>query len=208
MIPFLQKGCIITDAGSVKGGMVEAIDALMPDSIDYVGAHPIAGGEQSGLDASSGDLLTGAKCIITPTANTRKKALKRITEFWSGVGMEIVTMDAHEHDMVFGALSHLPHVVAYALMNTVANVKTENYGDILSMSGGGLKDITRIASSDPVMWRDICLENKRPVVKLIDQFQEALENIKTLIEQDQADALQDTFATANVHRGKLVETNT
>ena len=208
MIPFLQEGCIITDAGSVKGGLVEAIDALMPDSIDYVGAHPIAGGEQSGLDASSGDLLTGAKCIITPTAKTRKKALQRITEFWTEVGMQTFAMDAHEHDMVFGALSHLPHVVAYALMNTVANVKTENHGDILSMSGGGLKDITRIASSDPVMWRDICLENKRPVVKLINQFQEALENIKTLIEQDQADALQETFAHANVHRGKLVETNT
>ncbi len=208
MIPFLQRGCLITDAGSVKGGMVEAIDALMPDSIDYVGAHPIAGGEQSGLDASSEHLLTGAKCIITPTANTRKKALQRVTEFWTAVGMKIVTMDAHEHDMVFGALSHLPHVVAYALMNTVANVKTENHQDILSMSGGGLKDITRIASSDPVMWRDICLENKRPVVKLIDQFQNALENIKTLIEEDQADALQETFANANGHRGKLVETNT
>jgi prephenate dehydrogenase len=208
MIPFLQKGCIITDAGSVKGRLVEEIDALMPDSIDYVGAHPIAGGEQSGLEAASVDLLTGAKCIITPTANTRNEALQRVTEFWTEVGMQTLPMDAHEHDTVFGALSHLPHIVAYALMNTVANVKTESHGDILSMSGGGLKDITRIASSDPVMWRDICLENKRPVVKLINQFQNALENIKSLIEQDQADALQETFAQANVHRGKLVETNT
>ncbi len=208
MIPFLQDGCIITDAGSVKGRLVEEVDALMPDSIYYVGAHPIAGGEQSGLEAASADLLTGAKCIITPTANTQTEALQRVTELWTEVGMQTLTMDAHEHDTVFGALSHLPHVVAYALMNTVANVKTESYGDILSMSGGGLKDITRIASSDPVMWRDICLANKLPVVKLIDQFQDALENIKTLIEQDQADALQETFANANVHRGKLVETNT
>lgn len=208
MIPVLQPGCIITDAGSVKGGLVEEIDALMPDSIFYVGAHPIAGGEKSGLEAASADLLTGAKCIITPTANTQTEALQRVTEFWTGVGMQITTMDAHEHDMVFGALSHLPHVVAYALMNTVANVKTENHREILSMSGGGLKDITRIASSDPVMWRDICLKNKVPVVKLIDQFQSSLENIKTLIEQDQADALQETFASANGHRGKLVESNT
>lgn len=207
MIPFLQKGCIITDAGSVKGALVEEIDTLVPDSIYYVGAHPIAGGEKSGLEASNADLLTGAKCIITPTANTQTEALERVTEFWTGVGMQTMAMDAHEHDMVFGALSHLPHVIAYALMNTVANVKTESHGDVLSMSGGGLRDITRIASSDPVMWRDICLKNKQPVVTLINQFQEALENIKTLIEQDQADALQEAFADANVHRGKLAETN-
>jgi len=208
MIPFLQDGCIITDAGSVKGPLVEEIDALVPKTIHYVGAHPIAGGEQSGLEAARSDLLTDAKCIITPTANTQAEALQRVTEFWSAVGMQTITMDAHEHDTVFGALSHLPHVVAYALMNTVANVKTESHGDILSMSGGGLKDITRIASSDPVMWRDICLKNKLPVVTLINQFQSALENIKTLIEQDQAEALQETFADANLHRGKLVETNT
>jgi len=208
MLPFLQNGCIITDAGSVKGPLVEEIDTLLPNTVHYVGAHPIAGGEQSGLEAAREDLLTGAKCIITPTTNTQAEALQRVTEFWSAVGMQTLTMDAHEHDTVFGALSHLPHVVAYALMNTVANVKTASYGDILSMSGGGLKDITRIASSDPVMWRDICLKNKLPVVTLINQFQSALENIKTLIEQDQAEALQETFADANLHRGKLVETNT
>ena len=208
MIPFLQQGCIITDAGSVKGSLVDDIDAMVPDSIYYVGAHPIAGGEKSGLEAAREDLLTGARCIITPTTRTRSEALERITEFWTAVGMQTLSMDAHEHDTIFGALSHLPHVVAYALMNTVANVKTESHDEILSMSGGGLKDITRIASSDPVMWRDICLENKRPVVKLINQFQNTLENIKTLIEQDQAEALQETFVDANVHRGKLVETNT
>lgn len=208
MIPFLQDGCIITDAGSVKGPLVEEIDTLIPNTVHYVGAHPIAGGEQSGLEAANADLLTGAKCIITPTANTQAEALQRVTGFWTEVGMQTLTMDAHEHDTVFGALSHLPHVVAYALMNTVANVKTASHGDILSMSGGGLKDITRIASSDPVMWRDICLKNKLPVVTLINQFQSTLENIKTLIEQDQAEALQETFANANVHRGKLVETNT
>ena len=208
MIPFLQPGCLITDAGSVKGSLVREIDALMPDTVYYVGAHPIAGGEKSGLEASKPDLLTGAKCIITPTANTRADALKRITGFWAGVGMQTLEMDPDEHDVILGALSHLPHVVAYALMNTVAKVKTEKHEDILSLSGGGLKDITRIASSDPVMWRDICLKNKEPVVKLIDQFQDTLDNIKAQIEQDQADALQETFANANGYREKLVETNT
>lgn len=208
MIPFLQDGCLITDAGSVKGSLVRDIDALMTDGVFYVGAHPIAGGEQSGLEASSPDLLTGAKCIITPTANTRPEALERITAFWNAVGMETLSMDPDEHDTIFGALSHLPHVVVYALMNTVAEVKTQHHHGILLMSGAGLKDITRIASSDPVMWRDICLYNKRPVVKLIDQFQESLEKIKIMIEQDQADALQETFANANLNRGKLVESNT
>ena len=208
MIPFLQDGCIITDTGSVKGTLVQEIDALITDRIHYVGAHPIAGGEQSGMDASSPDLLTGAKCIITPTANTQAQALERITAFWDAVGMHTLAMNPEEHDTIFGALSHLPHIVAYALMNTVAEVKTEHHNGILPMSGNGLKDITRIASSDPVMWRDICLYNKRPVVKLINQFQESLENIKILIEQDQAVALQETFANANLNRGKLVENNT
>ena len=208
MIPFLKKGCLITDAGSVKGPMVREIEDLIPDSVYYVGAHPIAGGEKSGLEASRPDLLTGAKCIITPTAKTSADALQRVTEFWTQVGMKTIEMDADEHDLIFGALSHLPHVVAFALMNTVADVKTEKHDGILSLSGGGLMDITRIASSDPVMWRDICLNNKRPVIQLINQFQDTLENIKLLIEQDQAQLLQEAFASANVQRGKLVETHT
>lgn len=207
MIPFLAPGCIITDAGSVKGTLVREIDALLSAPLYYVGAHPIAGGERSGIEASSVDLLTGAKCIITPTAKTEADALERITEFWSAVGMETVRMDADEHDLIFGALSHLPHVVAFALMNTVAKVRTENHGEVLSLSGGGLRDITRIASSDPVMWRDICLKNKDSIVQLIDQYQESLADIKTMIEKGQSDALKKTFAHANGHRGKLVETH-
>lgn len=208
MVPFLKQGCLITDAGSVKGPIVRDIDALIPDTVHYVGAHPIAGGEQSGLEASGAGLLTGANCIITPTAKTQADALEQVTAFWTEVGMKTIQMDADEHDTILGALSHLPHVVAYALMNTVAKVNTVNHESILSLSGGGLKDITRIASSDPVMWRDICLANKRPVVQLIDQFQDTLENIKVMIEQDQADSLQEIFANANVHRVKLVEADT
>ncbi|NIQ03265.1 MAG: prephenate dehydrogenase/arogenate dehydrogenase family protein [Nitrospinaceae bacterium] len=207
MIPFLPEGCILTDAGSVKGSLVREIDALMTDSIHYVGAHPIAGGEKSGLEASSEDLLTGAKCIITPTEHTRPEALQRITGFWKEVGMQTLVMDADEHDTIFGALSHLPHVVAYALMNTVAEVKTPNHKSILSLSGGGLRDITRIASSEPVMWRDICLKNKKEIIKLIDQYQQTLENIKLLIEQEQSDSLREAFANANGHREKLVESH-
>lgn len=208
MVPFLKQGCLITDAGSVKGPIVRDIDALIPDTVFYVGAHPIAGGENSGQESSNVDLLTGARCIITPTTKTQADALEQVTAFWTEVGMKTIQMDADEHDTILGALSHLPHVVAYALMNTVAKVNTVNHESILSLSGGGLKDITRIASSDPVMWRDICLTNKRPVVQLIDQFQDTLENIKVMIEQDQADSLQEIFANANVHRGKLVEADT
>ena len=207
MIPFLQPGCLITDAGSVKGDMVREIDSILPDSIHFVGAHPIAGGEQSGLEASSADLLPGAQCIITPTSRTNSEALKAVSRFWSDVGMRTTEMDADEHDVILGAISHLPHVVAFALMNTVGEVKTENYSNVLPMSGGGLKDITRIASSEPVMWRDICMKNKKPVLELIGRFQANLENMKTMIEEDREEALQDTFAQANGHRGKLMETH-
>jgi len=189
MASSLKPGCLITDAGSVKGALVSKIESLIPETTYFVGAHPIAGGERSGLGASSATLYQGANCIVTPTPNTDKEALQKITQLWEGVGMNIITMDVDEHDFIFGAVSHLPHVVAFALMVTLGDIHTKNYDDITTFSGAGLKDITRIASSDPVMWRDIFLSNQKQVLLLVDQFQVTLTKLKECIEKSEGQNL-------------------
>jgi len=203
MAPHLKKGCVVTDVGSVKGPVVTQLDAVIPDGTFYVGSHPIAGGEKSGFDASSADLYEGAQCIVTPTDKTDADALKRIIQFWEQVGMQVETLDADEHDTIYAAVSHLPHVVAYALMNTVGSVSTPSHDEVLSLSAGGLRDITRIASSDPVMWRDICLANREPLLDLIGRFEATLEEIRTQIERGDGEALKTTFENANGHRNTL-----
>ena len=204
MAPHLKSGCIVTDVGSVKAPLVRDIEPAVPEGVHYVPAHPIAGAEKSGLDAATADLYEGARCILTPTPETDPGALEHVRKFWQDVGMHVQLLDAGEHDFIYGAVSHLPHVVAFALINTVGQIKTGSQEDLLSLSAGGLRDITRIASSDPVMWRDIFLANKTHVVELIGRLEETLGHIKELIEAGDAQALEECFKNANNHRGKLV----
>ena len=143
---------------------------MVPKGVFFVGSHPIAGGENSGLEASTADLYQNAKCIVTPTGKTNNKALEKISALWQAVGMQVINLSAEEHDFVFGAVSHLPHIVVYALMNTLGALRTQDDREVTAFSGAGLKDITRIASSDPVMWRDICLSNRNHSLDLIDRF--------------------------------------
>jgi len=203
MVSFLRPGCLVTDVGSVKKPLVGEIQALMPEDAYFVGSHPIAGGEQSGFEASRADLFQDEKCIVTPTPKTNPSALKKISELWEQAGMQVISMDVEEHDLIFGAVSHLPHVIAYVLMNTIGGISTKNHEEITSFSGKGLKDITRIASSDPKMWRDICLSNKKPVLNLIDKFQGTLQQVRNLIENEDAQLLEQTFVTAKKYRLNL-----
>jgi prephenate dehydrogenase len=150
-------------------------------------------------------LYLDAKCFVTPTLGTDKTALARIVSLWESLGMKVSAMDVEEHDYIFGAVSHLPHVVAYALMNTIADLKTSKHDQISTFGGNGLKDVTRIAASDPVMWRDICLTNKKSVLLSIGLFQETLNKIKAHIEAGEGDALEQTFSLANKHRLSMCE---
>ena len=203
MVAFLRPGCLVTDVGSVKKPLVGEIQALMPDDVYFVGSHPIAGGEKSGFEASRADLFQEEKCIVTPTPKTNPTALKKISELWEQAGMKVISMDVEEHDLILGAVSHLPHVIAYVLMNTIGGISTKNYEEITSFSGKGLKDITRIASSDPVMWRDICLSNKKPVLNLIDIFQGTLQQVRNLIENEDRQLLEQTLVTVKKYRLNL-----
>jgi len=192
MIPFLKKGTIITDVGSVKRKIVEEVEAFMPDSLYFVGGHPIAGTENSGFEASFSTLFKGRKCIITPVSTTNSHALERVKELWTQVGATVACMDGEEHDEIFAAISHLPHIVAYSMVNSL--LKVEGFEkNIFSFSAGGFKDFTRIASSHPVMWRDIALMNRDKLLSAIELFQEYLEGLKEAIEKEDAETLFSEF---------------
>ena len=204
MISKIRPGTLITDVGSVKEPIVMEAEKLVPEGVYFVGSHPIAGGENSGLEASTADLYQNAKCIVTPTGKTNNKALEKISALWQAVGMQIINLSAEEHDFVFGAVSHLPHIVVYALMNTLGSLRTQDNREVTAFSGAGLKDITRIASSDPVMWRDICLSNRNHSLDLIDRFQNKLDEIRSTIEKGDGQALKEEFMAANKYRLNVI----
>ena len=204
LVSQVQPGTIITDVGSVKESVVHSADKLMPEGIFFVGSHPIAGGENSGLESSTESLYQDTKCIVTPTEKTDTTALKKISALWHALGMNVISLSAEEHDFIFGAVSHLPHIVAYALMNTLGGLKTPNNLEVTGFSGAGLRDITRIASSDPVMWRDICLSNRNHSLSLINRFQNKLEEIRNTIERGDGQELEKEFVAANKYRLNVI----
>src|SRR5512133_2673894 len=155
----LAPGCIVTDGGSVKEEIVRSCEPLMPGGCHFVGGHPIAGTENSGVEASFSTLYKGKRCILTPTANSDQRALNKVIRMWELAGSEVVLMTPSKHDKVVAAISHLPHMVAYSLVNAVGEYDRCDES-ILKYSAGGFRDFTRIASSDPAMWRDIALTNK------------------------------------------------
>ena len=198
----LNKGAIITDAGSVKGRMVSRIERLLPKGTYFVAGHPIAGKERSGVKAASLTLFEGTKCILTPTKKTDASALKKIKALWRTVGAEVVLMDPMLHDKVLGAVSHLPHAAAYSIVNTVAEIK-KNGNNFIAFSGGGFKDFTRIAASSPEMWRDIFLNNRENLVNMISRYQKNLEKLKRYIKDKDSKRLIKELEKAKAIRDRL-----
>ncbi|HQB38940.1 MAG TPA: prephenate dehydrogenase/arogenate dehydrogenase family protein [Deltaproteobacteria bacterium] len=199
----LGRGCVVTDGGSVKAEIVSQCEALMPEGCHFVGGHPIAGTEHSGAAASFATLYQGRRCIITPTVRTDQDALDKVTQAWCLTGAEVCLMEAGRHDRIFAEISHLPHAVAYALVHAVgsADVEGEN---VLSYTAGGFRDFTRIASSDPVMWRDIALMNRKPLLASIDGFSASLAELRRRIEAGDSAGLADFFTTAKNFRDGIL----
>lgn len=195
----IKKGAIVTDVGSVKDRIVKEIDPLMPEGVHFVGAHPIAGKECSGIKCASAELYRSARCVITPGPNTNEAALKKIIRLWKKVGSTTVLMSPAEHDMIFGTVSHLPHVIAYALVNSIMN--TGN--NILSHGGRGLRDMTRIALSPPELWRDICASNKKNILKSLMKFSSSVSRLTRLIEKSDWNSLEKEFRKAKEARQVL-----
>jgi prephenate dehydrogenase len=192
MVPFLKKGSIINDVGSVKKKLVEDVEKFIPESLHFIGGHPIAGTENSGFEASFSTLFEGRKCIITPVETTNPHALEKVKELWSRVGSTVVCMDGDEHDEVLAAVSHLPHIIAYSMVNSLLEI--EGFEEtIFSFAAGGFKDFTRIAASHPEMWRDIALMNKDKLLSAIKLFQDYLDELKEAIAGEDAEKLFSEF---------------
>lgn len=204
MLPSLRKGCVITDVGSVKGPIVREIEKIVAGTgVRFIGSHPIAGGEKSGFGAADENLFEKAKCIITPTAKTNKAAKNRIAGLWEAVGAQVVVLDADEHDVIYGAVSHMPHLISYALVNALEKMQSKHYKELTLFCGNGLRDATRLASSDSAIWRDICLANRKSILKSLDRFQKTLEELKSGIERGDADFLSQAFTNAKNYRSNF-----
>ncbi|RNC71390.1 MAG: prephenate dehydrogenase/arogenate dehydrogenase family protein [Desulfuromonadales bacterium] len=201
--PHLAPGCVVTDGGSVKEEIVAACEPLMPAGVHFVGGHPIAGTEHSGVEASFSSLYRGKRCIVTPTSHTDRDALAKVVRMWEAAGSEVILMDVERHDRVVAAISHLPHMVAYALVNAV-----EGYDrfeeSIIRYSAGGFRDFTRIASSDPAMWRDIALMNREGIVEMMDHFTDYFGRLRALVAARDADGLERFFRDSKESRDAIL----
>ncbi len=203
-LPGITKPCIITDAGSVKAQVIREVEALLPEGVDFVPAHPIAGTEESGAGAAFAELFKDRLTIITPGPNTSSRALGMVKRLWSGAGSRVVEMDPVEHDRVFSLVSHLPHVIAYTLVNTLACDETLRGGrQVIDYSAGGFRDFTRIASSSPEMWSDICSMNRDFLLEAISSFEGSLASIKELIASSDYEAVRKRFERAKNIRDSL-----
>lgn len=200
----LKSGAIVSDVGSVKGALVEQVERLLPNNVRFVGAHPIAGKEKTGVAAGSVTLFKGARCILTPTKRTDPQALRTIRALWEAAGSVVLTMDPVLHDKVLGAVSHLPHIAAFALINALTEVQqTTPELDLLAYSGGGLRDTTRIAASSPEMWRDIFLWNRDNLVRQIETYERYLRQLKHLIQSGDGPAIEQELERAKRVREQL-----
>jgi prephenate dehydrogenase len=202
-LPSLKAGCVISDVGSVKAEIVRGMERLLPKDIPFVPGHPIAGSEQWGARAAKPDLFLGRRTILTPTRRTDKAALKKVTRLWRKVGAKVEHMEPEAHDRVLGLISHLPHVLVYALVNALDRSPVRGV-DLKSYCAGGFKDFTRIASSRPELWRDICLMNRQALDRSLGDYIDSLEQLRRWIAEGKGASLEKEFARANEIRQQIV----
>lgn len=200
----LKPGCIISDVGSTKASIAECADKLGRTDVHFIGGHPMAGSERSGVEAASSHLYENAFYVLTPSEGTPEEAYERLAELLRYTKAQIVRVDAHQHDLIAGAVSHLPHIIAVALVNQIADYNESNplYE---SLAAGGFRDITRIASSHPSMWRPILLNNRDVLLKLLSDWNEGIRSFQTMLEQEDGDGIEEQFKRAAQFRSQLPE---
>jgi cyclohexadieny/prephenate dehydrogenase len=203
--PALREGAIVTDVGSVKEVVIRDLQPLLPAHVHFVPGHPVAGTEHSGPEAGFAELFRDRWCILTPPPGTAPDAVARITALWEGAGMRVVTMAAEHHDKVLAMTSHLPHLIAYTIVSTATDLEDSLKSEVIAFSAGGFRDFTRIAASDPVMWRDIFLANREAVLEMLQRFSEDLTALQRAIRWGEADTLEERFARTRAIRRSIIE---
>ena len=202
--PRLKPGAVVSDVGSVKGSVVRQMKPHLPDNVHFIPAHPVAGTEYSGPDAGFAELFVNRWSIVCPDEGTDPKALDRLIAFWAGMGANVESMSAERHDLVLAITSHLPHLIAYNIVGTAADLEKVTESEVMKFSAGGFRDFTRIAASDPTMWRDVFLHNKDAVLEVLGRFQEDLFALQRQIRWGEGDRLYDLFSrTRAIRRGIL-----
>jgi len=201
----LKNGVILTDVGSVKGNVINLIEKNISESISWIPSHPIAGTEESGPGAGFSELFQNRWCILTPSKNAKEKDVKLLETFWKKIGSKVDIMDAKQHDYILSITSHIPHLIAYNIVNTALNIQGEKESSIVKYSAGGLRDFTRIAASNPIMWRDVFIQNKKNTSEMIDKFIENLEGLKKAIENEDGKKLEEIFTKTKKIRKDIIE---
>jgi len=203
--PALRAGAIVTDVGSVKGAAISALQPLLPAGVHFVPGHPVAGTEHSGPEAGFAGLFHDRWCILTPLPETAPEAIARVTSLWEQAGMRVATMAAEHHDKVLAVTTHLPHLIAYTIVGTATELGQDLQSEVVAYSAGGFRDFTRIAASDPVMWRDIFLENREAVLELLQRFSEDLTALQRAIRRGDGDTLYNWFSRTRAIRRSIIE---
>ncbi len=203
--PHLAPGAILSDVGSVKQTVVRDVSPFLPEGVHFVPGHPIAGTEHSGPESGFAELFQGRWCILTPVAHTDAKAVAKLRKFWERIGSKVDIMDAAHHDKVLAITSHLPHLIAYTIVGTATDLENHLKSEVIKFAASGFRDFTRIAASDPVMWRDIFLNNKEAVLEMIGRLSEDLAAMQRAIRWGEGDKLQDLFTRTRAIRRSIVK---
>jgi cyclohexadieny/prephenate dehydrogenase len=203
--PALKAGAIVSDVGSVKGAVIAAIAPHLPKRAHLVPAHPVAGTEQSGPDAGFATLFVNRWCILTPPEGAEASAVERVGAFWRALGSNVEVMNATHHDLILAITSHVPHLIAYNIVGTAADLEETTRSEVIKFSAGGFRDFTRIAASDPTMWRDVFLANRQAVLEALGRFSEDLTALQRMIRRGDGDGLFALFTRTRAIRRGIVE---
>jgi len=203
--PVLKPGAIVSDVGSVKASVIAQVKPSLPGGVHFVPAHPVAGTEESGPDAGFAELFEGRWCILTPEDGTDPEAVALMNEFWQCLGSNVEIMDAAHHDLVLAITSHVPHLIAYNIVGTADDLEAVTRSEVLKFSAGGFRDFTRIAASDPTMWRDVFLNNREAVLEMLGRFSEDLTALQRAIRWGDGDALYTLFERTRAIRRGVIE---